>query len=141
VHTETRGIGEEGFTLVEVLAAMIILAVGLLGLEALGIGAARSIALADRQSEYATVTSDSLESALRQLRSGTVPLQFCTTLRRGDQLSREITFPSGGNVITVTVTAIPDPASFYAPKSPFEVSSSVFLPNNSAINASGTPCS
>ena len=45
----------DGFTLIEVVVAMVILALGLLGLEALGIGAARSIATADRQSGYATI--------------------------------------------------------------------------------------
>ena len=66
--SEPRRSGEEGFTLIEVLVAMVILAVGLLGLEALGIGAARAVAMADRQSCYATLASDSLEAALHQIR-------------------------------------------------------------------------
>lgn len=59
---------EAGFTLIEVLVAMLVLAVGLLGLEALGIGAARSIALADRRSELTAVAASTVEQKQRELR-------------------------------------------------------------------------
>lgn len=131
---------EAGFTLIEVLAAMIILAVGLLGLEALGIGAARMITVADRQSDYATLASDSLESALHQLRRGSVPTQFCLTLARGDKLSRTVTFPNASTG-RVTVRAIPNQQSYSAPTSDFEVASSVFLPISPGTTANGSPCS
>jgi prepilin-type N-terminal cleavage/methylation domain-containing protein len=131
---------EAGFTLIEVLAAMLILTVGLLGLEALGIGAARMITVADRQSEYTTLASDSLESALHELRRGSVPTQFCLTLARGDRLSRTVTFP---NTTTgrVTVRAIPNQQSYSAPTRDFEVASSVFLPISPGTTANGSPCS
>lgn len=131
---------EAGFTLIEVLTAMIILAVGLLGLEALGIGAARSITMADRQSGYATLTADSLESALHQLRSGGVPDQFCFVFDRGDRLSRAVDFPTG-SMARVTVTAIPDPSSFSAPPRNFQVTSTVFLPLAPGTAPNGSPCS
>jgi prepilin-type N-terminal cleavage/methylation domain-containing protein len=140
VHTRrTQPASEAGFTLIEVLVAMIILAVGLLGLEAMGIGAARSVVMAERQSEYATLASDSLESALHQLRRGTVPAQFCIEFGRGDRLSRTISFPSA-NLGVVTVQAIPSPDSFSAPRSTFEVTSSVFLPTSPGTTVNGTPC-
>jgi type IV pilus modification protein PilV len=59
---------ERGFTLVEVLVAMLILAVGLLGLEALGIGAARSIARADEQSEFTLVATRLMEGRILEIR-------------------------------------------------------------------------
>ena len=52
---------EEGFTLIEVLVAMLILAVGLLGLEALGIGAARTLALAESGSELVAAGTSAME--------------------------------------------------------------------------------
>jgi prepilin-type N-terminal cleavage/methylation domain-containing protein len=58
---QTPRFGEEGFTLIEVLVAMMILAVGLLGLEALGIGAARTLALAERGSELVAVGTAAME--------------------------------------------------------------------------------
>lgn len=132
--------GESGFTLIEVLVAMIILAVGLLALEALGIGAARAIVIAERQSGYVTVASDSLESALHQLRAGTVPDQFCETIDRGDQLSRTVEFPTG-SLAVVTVEAIPNSGSVSAPARPFKVKSSVYLPNATTTIVNGSPCS
>jgi type IV pilus modification protein PilV len=65
---------ERGFTLIEVMVAMLILAVGLLGLEALGIGAARSIARADEQSEFTLVATRLMESRILEVRQnpGTV---------------------------------------------------------------------
>lgn len=63
----------EGFTLIEVLIAMVILAVGLLALESMGIGAARMVARADRESEYTAVATAELEAALNTFRqTGTV---------------------------------------------------------------------
>ena len=62
--------GREGFTLVEVLVAMVILAVGLLALEAMGIGAARAVARADVQSEYTALATQRMEETLMRVRQG-----------------------------------------------------------------------
>lgn len=130
----------EGFTLIEVLVAMVILALGLLGLEALGIGAARSIALAERQSDYATIASDSLESALFQLRQGGIPMQFCRTdLPFQDKMSREVDL-TNPQLAQVTVTVIPNPESYNAPQSNFEISSSLYLQAAPAGVLQGSPC-
>lgn len=59
-----------GFTLVEVLAAMIILAVGLLALEGLAGGAARTTAASGRRSRYVEAAVDTLERTLGRLREG-----------------------------------------------------------------------
>lgn len=131
---------QSGFTLIEVLVAMVILALGLLGLEALGIGAARSIALADRQSDYATIASDSLDSALFQLRQGTVPSQFCQTdLPFGDRMSREVDL-TNPQLAQVSVTVIPNPDSSNAPSSPFAISSSLYLQTPPGGSVQGAPC-
>jgi prepilin-type N-terminal cleavage/methylation domain-containing protein len=77
--------GEEGFTLIEVLAAMVILAVGLLSLEALGIGAARSLAVAETKNEIvssATTMMEEGQQAIRRQLSDANPVptgQFCRT--------------------------------------------------------------
>jgi prepilin-type N-terminal cleavage/methylation domain-containing protein len=63
-----RRLGEEGFTLIEVLVAMMILAVGLLGLEALGIGAARSLTLAEAGSELVVVGTEAMEKGQQKVR-------------------------------------------------------------------------
>lgn len=65
--------GRKGFTLVEVLVAMVIFAVGLLALEAMAIGAARSVARADRQSEYTTAATVQLEQVVQRVLLGQNP--------------------------------------------------------------------
>jgi hypothetical protein len=119
---------------------MVILAIGLLGLEALGIGAAKANALADRQSGHATIASDSLESAMHQLRQGLIPAQFCQTdLRFGDRLSRSVDM-TNPQLAKVTVTVIPNPSSFNPPSGNFEVSSSLYLPMPIAGAVQGPVC-
>lgn len=59
---------QAGFTLIEVLVAMLILAVGLLGLEALGIGAARTITRAEEQSEFTMVATRIMENRILEVR-------------------------------------------------------------------------
>lgn len=150
--TEHRcGRDEGGFTLIEVLIAMVILAIGLLGLEALGIGAARSVALADRQSEWATRAAASAEEALQEIRAhiaspGTQPLPeaYCQALNPdgpGDeQISRAISL-ADPNRPEVIVRVVPGSDDFASPRHPFEVRSSIFSPQ--AVNGpvSGAPCS
>jgi type IV pilus modification protein PilV len=58
-----------GFTLIEVLVAMIILAVGLLGLEALAIGAARSVANAQHRTVLAAAATQELEDRVQAIRN------------------------------------------------------------------------
>lgn len=59
---------EAGFTLIEVLIAMIILAVGLLALEALGIAAATSVNNADQKSELTIAATDVMEATIQEVR-------------------------------------------------------------------------
>jgi hypothetical protein len=121
---------------------MVILAVGLLALEALGIGAARSIALAERQSGYATIASDSLESALHQLRStpATIPTRFCVeNLPHGDALSRDVDLSTPG-LARVTMRVIPNGEAYGALPDTFEMSSSLFLPTVLAGSVIGQSC-
>lgn len=131
---------EAGFTLIEVLIAMLILAVGLLGLEALAIGSARSITLAERQSGFAVIAADSLESAMHQLRQGTLPRQFCQTdLSFGDRLSRAVD-ASDPTLITVTVSVLPAPDAQMARPDTFRIGSSLFLPVAIPATVTGSPC-
>lgn len=133
--------GTAGFTLVEVLVAMVILALGLLGLEALGIGAARSIALAERQSGFAVIASDSLESAMHQLRQQQVPSQFCQdNLTFGDRLSRVVSL-ANPQLPTVTMRVMPSTTDLTAQSEAFEISSSLYLPVPLVGPVPGTPCS
>jgi prepilin-type N-terminal cleavage/methylation domain-containing protein len=129
--------GEAGFTLVEVMFAMVIIMVGLLGLESLGTMASRSITRADRQSIHATMASDSLESALHQLRQGTVPSQFCTIVRFGDSLSRRVDL-TNPQLAQVTVSIVPNPN---APNvNALQITSSLYLPVALSGTAAGQAC-
>ena len=141
MRTDRAGHPEAGFTLVEVLIALLVLSIGLLGLEALGIGAARSLALADRQSGSATIAADSLESAMHQLRNGALPLQFCRDdLPYGDRLSRRVDL-SNPQLPTVTVLTLPAASTQMAATDTFSISSSLYLPVAFAGGVAGAPCS
>lgn len=123
----SRARSSGGFTLVEVLVAMVIVAIGVMSLQALGIGAARALALADRRSGYATLASDSLASAIHQLRRGKVPSQFCASGPRvGERLARTIDL-SEANLASVSVSIVPGPESADGSES-FTIQSSLFLP-------------
>lgn len=131
--------GESGFTLLEVLMAMVIVAIGVLGLEALGISAARSIEEAARLSGQAVIAADSLESAMHQLRQQTMPAQFCRTdLPRGDRLSRSVEL-SNPRLANVTVRVERPPGSTGGSDA-FTVTSSLFLPVAPAGPIVGEPC-
>jgi type IV pilus modification protein PilV len=71
VATEPSPRADAGFSLIEVLIAMIILSVGLLALESLGIGAARSVRRAQVQSNYSATAQSLMERTL--VRIGTAP--------------------------------------------------------------------
>lgn len=111
--TEPRRLrGREGFTLVEVLVAMVILAVGLLALESMGIGAARMVARADRESEFTALAADRLERTLNELDRGQVPAGGVEHLPGSvdvlTAVNRETV--NGRNVYTVSVTVTPPAA-------------------------------
>jgi prepilin-type N-terminal cleavage/methylation domain-containing protein len=56
-----------GFTLIEVVIALVILAIGLLGLEALGIASSKMAARAAVQSEYTSRAGTTLEGLMARL--------------------------------------------------------------------------
>jgi len=132
--------GTEGSSLIEVLIALLVVSVGLLALEGLGVRAANAVALAERNSRHATVAIDSLESALHALRQGVVPTQFCRSdLPYGDRLSRAVHLSEPG-LATVRVRVISAPDASNAPPEPFEAESSVFLPTPLVASVSGGVC-
>lgn len=101
-------LGNQGFTLVEVLAAMVILAVGLLALEAMAIGAARQVARAERVSEFSAVATDQLERTLEAINAtgaGTIGADSIN----GVEVVTDIDQQAAGTrtVFTVTVTVTP----------------------------------
>lgn len=71
--------GNEGFTLIEVTIAMVILAVGLLSLEALGIGAARVVTLSEKQGRYATLAASTMETMRNDIRADPAALPIDQT--------------------------------------------------------------
>lgn len=105
--------GRGGFTLIEVLVAMVILAIGLLGVEALGIGASRTINRADRMQQYLGVASDSLEAVRsRVATSAVVPIAFSRTNNLPDNARVRVglTNPTTG-LWNVSVTVYPPSTS------------------------------
>ncbi|MEW5926762.1 MAG: prepilin-type N-terminal cleavage/methylation domain-containing protein [Gemmatimonadota bacterium] len=110
-----RAAGEDGFTLIEVLIAMVILSVGLLGLEALGVGASRMVNRAERQGALVAIASDTLERTLSRIRTSATPaalpdVEQAFRTDRNDTIRVSVT-GAGTRLRTVSVTAIPSPSS------------------------------
>ncbi|MBB4639217.1 type IV pilus modification PilV family protein [Longimicrobium terrae] len=103
--------GRDGFALAEVLVAMVILAVGLMALESLAIGAARRITMANFATEYTLIGSERMETALTAARGGTPPVTSTTTLADGTRVDQDVT-PTvlggvGGTLYQVRITVTP----------------------------------
>lgn len=115
--------GEDGFTLLEVLVAMIILAIGLLGLEALGIGAARALAIAEHNNEMVALATASMEETQREIRTApgaVVPGETCESLPRYSVCSRIDmggALPTSTALVTITVVRLGDTGDTYSVRS------------------------
>jgi prepilin-type N-terminal cleavage/methylation domain-containing protein len=98
-----------GFTLVEVLIAMVVLAVGLLALESLAIGASRSIATANRMTEYTLIASQQLETTQQRVRQSLNPASGQQTLANGTRVETVVAqdVRASGTLWTITVTVTP----------------------------------
>jgi prepilin-type N-terminal cleavage/methylation domain-containing protein len=108
----TRGPrGRAGFTLIEVLIAMVILSVGLLALEGLAIGASRRVATANRLTEFTLIATHELETTLEGLRKSPVvnPGDDAWDLPNGTEVARVVegTVQGEGTMYDVQVTVTP----------------------------------
>lgn len=127
--------GREGFTLVEVLAALVILAVGLLGLEALGIYAARSVVRAERQSEFALDATRVVEATVDTIERSLAAQPACGVVSFGAATSGGVvrrTVQGADRRRTVRVEVLPAAGSALMPDT-FLLVTHVFVPN-------ATPC-
>lgn len=115
---------EAGFTLIEVLFAFIILAFGLLALEALGIHASRLTARAAYQSDYVSLATDSLESYTSQILANANPAGRSGVVN-GATVNISVT--PVGTLRTVTVTVIPPVSRVLTQSDSIRISANVYL--------------
>jgi prepilin-type N-terminal cleavage/methylation domain-containing protein len=125
-----------GFTIVEVLVALVVLCFGLLALEALSVVVARGITRAERESEWALAAGARAEQALDSLRTGCLgahPLAI-VELRGAasgrDTLLREITEAEG--LYTVQLAMRPARGDGRARPGTFTLRADAFLPDRPA---------
>jgi prepilin-type N-terminal cleavage/methylation domain-containing protein len=128
-----------GFTLIELMIAIVLLAVGLMVLQSLGVSAAKSVWLADRTTRSSTLAAEWLEDGLQLLRQGRRPPVFSCTLANGDRIQRTLD-TTDPNLPRLTVTTVPEARG--GTERPNALSSSIFLPvsNLAAVNVPRTPC-
>lgn len=101
--------GRGGFSLIEVLVAMIILAVGLLALEGLAIGAARHVAVANQTTQYTNIAGERLEAALDLARSDGAPAPDDEVLPNGTRVQTVVASNAVGNDVLYDITVVVTP--------------------------------
>jgi Tfp pilus assembly protein PilV len=112
-------------TLIEVMIALVILAVGLLSLEALGIGASRMVNRAARQSQYVAMATDTLEQYIGRIRAGETVSSRSGSLPGGATMQVGVT--TSGRLQTVTVSVRPPAGSrLLAARDSFRISANVY---------------
>jgi prepilin-type N-terminal cleavage/methylation domain-containing protein len=114
VEAETELGPRAGFSLIEVLIAMVILAVGLLAIEAMAIGASRMVAGGDRNTEYTLLATQRLETQLLRVRTTTLNPQASDSTVNGVRVQVVPTSAAvagvpaaGGTLWTISVTVTP----------------------------------
>jgi prepilin-type N-terminal cleavage/methylation domain-containing protein len=114
VEAETELGPRAGFSLIEVLIAMVILAVGLLAIEAMAIGASRMVAGGDRNTEYTLLATQRLETQLLRVRTTTQNPQASDSTVNGARVQVVPTSTAvagvgnaGGTLWTISVTVTP----------------------------------
>ena len=117
-----------GFTIIEVLIALVILAVGLLALEAMGIGAARLVRRAELQSEFTTRATAQLEQTVGQIRAaGAAPANQVAAVPGGSMRTQtSATGVAPGRLWTVTVTVTPTASNVMAASDSIRLSTNVY---------------
>jgi prepilin-type N-terminal cleavage/methylation domain-containing protein len=98
-----------GFTLAEVMVALLILSVGFLALIPLGASGTRLVAAADRRTQRTVQAMTELERAALRLRFEGELADSAWTLPNGDTFVRTVTYQSGQELWTVTVQVAPPP--------------------------------
>jgi prepilin-type N-terminal cleavage/methylation domain-containing protein len=120
-----RRVGSDaGFTLIEVMVAMIILAVGLLGLQALGIGAIRAVHQGQKNTEFAVVAASHLEEAAHKVRRGCLVASESGHEVHSDDavvVTRSIT--ASGDLREIIIQVAPSAARQHVDPTPFTLSS------------------
>jgi Tfp pilus assembly protein PilV len=125
--------------LIELMIAVVLIGVGLMVLQSLGVTAARTVMLADRTTRSTALAAEWMEDGLRLLRQNREPPAFSCTLSNGDRIARSLD-RSNPNVPRLTVTTTLEPRG--GTERPHAISSSVFLPasNLAVVNEPKTPC-
>jgi prepilin-type N-terminal cleavage/methylation domain-containing protein len=128
VNTDPRRgpASRRGFTLVEVLIAFVILAVGLLALEAMGIRAARLVTRSQRLADYSTMATSKLEAAMDTIRGGTIPTTTSGSFT-GGTWARQVTTTilTSGTIRNVRISVRPTADAVLATRDSFYVSGNV----------------
>lgn len=141
VSTMPRERNDGGFALIEALIAMVILSIGLLGLNAMAVGAATSNARSERMSRATLTASEFIEVALYQMRNGQPVEQLCVNpgFEQGDRVSLRVDASDASRLgVTAVITA--RPARPGNPLHADTIVSYAYRATDAPIVVTGAPC-
>jgi hypothetical protein len=121
-----------GAALLEVVVAMLILAIGLLGLEAMGITASRMMAHANLQSEYAQSATRHIEALADSVRRGAIGCGTRSMPQGGVGDTVRVVVTGAVNQRTLGVTIIPSATAGVGRPEAFQLTRDLYVPNAAA---------
>lgn len=123
-----RGRGESGFTLIEVLIALTILAVGLLAIEALSIGAARAVTRANAQRTYLARATTEMEALTAMLQNDVQNTSVSQSQNLDGRATLYLRAAPTGTRWDVRVTIVPTSHPVLAARDSVSLTATVFDP-------------
>lgn len=128
-----------GFTLIEVLIAMVLLGIALLAIVPLGVVSARQTGMADRNSRSAAIATRYLEDGLLQIRQNRRPTPCDLTLANGDKVVRQVAISTSETAASNVVVIVTPKPTTGLPRAD-TIRSYAFSPTPIATNAPTQAC-
>jgi prepilin-type N-terminal cleavage/methylation domain-containing protein len=129
VTVDARGrLNRQGFTLSEVMISMVILMVGMLSIQAVGISASRTMSRARMQGEYAQSATRHIESVADSVKRSLIACGTRTNPNGTTGDTVRLVIAGAANRRTVSVTILPAPTPKLVRPDTFLIARDLYVP-------------